>query len=59
MSRVNRVFVEKKDGFDLESKAMQSDILDSLHISVEGLRVINRYDIEGIGLYVSWARRCV
>ena len=35
MSRVNRVFVEKKDGFDLESKAMQSDILDSLHISVE------------------------
>ena len=49
MSRVNRVFVEKKDGFDLESKAMQSDILDSLHISVEGLRVINRYDIEGIG----------
>ena len=28
---------------------MQSDILDSLHISVEGLRVINRYDIEGIG----------
>lgn len=49
MSRVNRVFVEKKVGFDLESKAMQSDILDSLHISVEGLRVINRYDIEGIG----------
>src|SRR3712207_6313405 len=49
MSRVNRVFVEKKEGFDLESKAMQNDILESLHISVEGLRVINRYDIEGIG----------
>lgn len=49
MSKVNRVFVEKKEGFDLESKAMQGDILESLHISVEGLRVINRYDIEGIG----------
>ena len=49
MSRVSRVFVEKKDGFALESLAMQNDIRESLHINVGKLRVINRYDVEGIG----------
>lgn len=49
MSRVSRVFVEKKDGFALESLAMQKDIRESLHIGVGKLRVINRYDVEGIG----------
>ena len=49
MSRVSRVFVEKKDGFALESLAMQNDIRQSLHINVGKLRVINRYDVEGIG----------
>ncbi len=48
MSNVNRVFVEKKEGFDLESVAMKKDILESLHIDTGKLRVINRYDIEGI-----------
>lgn len=49
MNRVNRVFVEKKDGFDLESQAMQNDIIESLHISIGKVRVINRYDVENIG----------
>ena len=49
MSRVRIVFVEKKDGFALESLAMQNDIRESLHINVGKLRVINRYDVEGIG----------
>lgn len=48
MSKVNRVFVEKKDGFDLESVAMQNDIRESLHIDIGKVRVINRYDIENI-----------
>ena len=48
MNKVNRVFVEKKDGFDLESVAMQNDIADSLHINVGKVRIINRYDVEGI-----------
>lgn len=48
MKKVNRVFVEKKEGFDLESVAMQNDIADSLHIDTGRVRVINRYDIEGI-----------
>lgn len=48
MSKVNRVFVEKKDGFDLESVAMQNDIRESLHINIGKVRVINRYDIENI-----------
>lgn len=49
MSNVKRVFVEKKDGFDLESQAMRNDISDNLHIKVGKVRVINRYDIENIG----------
>lgn len=48
MNTVNRVFVEKKEGFDLESLAMEKDIADSLHIDTGRVRVINRYDIEGI-----------
>ncbi|WAW14423.1 phosphoribosylformylglycinamidine synthase [Peptostreptococcus equinus] len=48
MSQVNRVFVEKKEGFNLEAQAMKNDILESLHISVDELRVLNRYDVEGI-----------
>ena len=48
MNRVNRVFVEKKEGFDLESVAMQKDIARSLHIDAGKVRVINRYDVEGI-----------
>lgn len=48
MNKVNRVFVEKKEGFDLESVAMCNDIADSLHINAGKVRVINRYDVQGI-----------
>ena len=32
MSKVNRLFVEKKEGFNLESLAMKNDIEDSFKI---------------------------
>jgi len=47
--RVLRVFVEKKQGFDVEAKQIYNDIVTNLGIaSLEGLRLINRYDVEGI-----------
>ena len=46
---VKRILVEKRQGFDLEAKALKKDLVESLHIdTIEDIRVINRYDIEGI-----------
>lgn len=48
-SMVRRVLVEKREGFDLEAKALKKDLVESLHISnIENLRILNRYDVEGI-----------
>ena len=45
---VKRIYVEKKPGYDIEAKGLYSD-LENLGIEgLEGLRVINRYDISGI-----------
>ena len=46
---VFRVYVEKKHGFDLEARTLTSDVRELLGIgSVENIRVINRYDAEGM-----------
>ena len=46
---VKRIFVEKKEGFDVEAKGMLADIRQNLHIEqLENARVINRYDVDGI-----------
>jgi len=46
---VRRVFVEKKSGFDVEGQKLLTDLRTNLHLSqLEGVRVINRYDVEGI-----------
>ena len=48
-SDVKRVLVEKRKGFDLEARALKKDLIQSLHIdSIDNIRVLNRYDIEGI-----------
>ncbi|MGV9096759.1 phosphoribosylformylglycinamidine synthase [Clostridioides difficile] len=48
-SMVRRVLVEKREGFDLEAKALKKDLVESLHIdNIENLRILNRYDVEGI-----------
>ena len=46
---VYRIYVEKKDGFDNEARALKNEVKELLEISgVEKIRVINRYDVEDI-----------
>ncbi len=46
---VYRVYVEKKEGFDHEARALLSDCRELLELSrVEKIRVLNRYDAEDI-----------
>ena len=46
---VSRVYVEKKPGFDVEAKQLLAELRDTLGIeALTTLRVINRYDVEGI-----------
>ncbi len=49
MSNVRRIFVEKKPGFDVEARSLYRDLKDNLGITgLKAVRIINRYDIEGI-----------
>ena len=46
---VSRVFVEKKPGFDVEARQLLAELQSILQIkALTGLRLINRYDVEGI-----------
>ncbi len=46
---VYRIFVEKKPGLAHEATALTKDITDFLGVkALKGIRVINRYDVEGI-----------
>ena len=46
---VYRIFVEKKPGFDQEAEALRRELTDFLGVaSLTGLRMLNRYDAEGI-----------
>ncbi|MGL6105851.1 phosphoribosylformylglycinamidine synthase, partial [Romboutsia sp.] len=48
-SSVRRILVEKRQGFDLEATALKNDLVENLHIdTIEDIRILNRYDIEGI-----------
>ena len=45
---VQRVYVEKKPGFDIESQHLTSELRDIVGITaLKKLRVINRYDVQG------------
>ena len=46
---VTRVYSEKKEGFRQEAAALMKDIRESLSISLSSLRIVNAYDVEGIG----------
>ena len=47
---VFRTYVEKKPGFDVEAQQLAHELRTILGIDgLTGLRVINRYDVEGIG----------
>ena len=44
-----RIFVEKKPGFDVEAQGLLSDLRENLAMdNLTGVRIVNRYDIEGI-----------
>jgi phosphoribosylformylglycinamidine synthase len=51
---VQRVFVEKKAGFDIEARRLQAELADFLGVRytaltrLAGLRVFNRYDVSGL-----------
>ena len=46
---VYRIYVEKKPGFDVEAEGLKKELTSLLGIqSLTGLRLLNRYDVEGI-----------
>ncbi|ADL51357.1 phosphoribosylformylglycinamidine synthase [Clostridium cellulovorans] len=49
MNSIRSIFVEKKKQFQGESKELLKDLRENLHLtSLEAVRIINRYDIEGL-----------
>ena len=49
MSDVKRIFVEKREGFNVEAKQMLWDLRHNLGMkNIEDLRYVNRYDISGL-----------
>ncbi|RSX58156.1 phosphoribosylformylglycinamidine synthase [Bifidobacterium samirii] len=47
---VFRVYVEKKPGFDVEAQQLCAELRTILGVdALTGVRVVNRYDVEGIG----------
>ncbi|MBR4788391.1 MAG: hypothetical protein IK030_01600, partial [Bacteroidales bacterium] len=47
MTRLHRVFVEKRPGFRAEAEALRSELEENLSIDAGSLRVLNVYDLEG------------
>jgi phosphoribosylformylglycinamidine synthase len=46
---IQRIYAEKKSGFDVEAQNLRAEISDTLGLSeLTGLRVLNRYDVEGV-----------
>ncbi len=46
---VRRIYVEKKKGFDVEANGVLVDLKENLSLeSLKSVRVINRYDIDGV-----------
>ena len=49
MANVIRIFVEKREGFDVEARQMLADLRDNLGMTqLRALRILNRYDVEGL-----------
>ena len=43
-----RIFVEKKQGYEVEAKGLLSDLRNNLKLAVDEVRLINIYDVFGI-----------
>jgi len=49
MQNIYRIYIEKKHGFDVEATNLKANISDLLNVkSVENLRILYRYDVQGI-----------
>ena len=49
MGKVFRCYAEKKPGFDVEARALREELRQELGVTgLEGVRVLHRYDVEGI-----------
>ncbi len=49
MSKVRRLFVEKKEGYDVAAQGALADFRENLFLDgLQGVRIVLRYDIEGI-----------
>ncbi|WP_408955350.1 phosphoribosylformylglycinamidine synthase [Natroniella sp. ANB-PHB2] len=49
MSQIRRVYVEKKEGYNVEAKQLLEDFKETLQLEgLENLRIVNRYDIAGM-----------
>ncbi len=47
MANIKRIFVEKKDGYNIEAKGLLKDFTQNLGIkNLEDVRILNRYDIQ-------------
>lgn len=58
---VSRIYVEKKPGFDVEAQQLLHELRTILGIErLENLRLLNRYDVEGITeeLFATCTPRC-
>lgn len=46
---VRRIFVQKKEGFDIEAKEILNDLRENLKLNdLKDLKILNRYDVENI-----------
>ncbi len=46
---VRRIFVEKKEGFNIEAKEILNDLRENLKLNnLKDLKILNRYDVENI-----------
>lgn len=46
---VKRIYVQKKEGFDIEAKGVIADLRESLQLKgLQNVIILNRYDVEGL-----------
>ena len=48
MSKVRRIYVEKKDAYAVKAKDLKKQFKDYLAIKADNVRVLTRYDMEGV-----------
>ncbi|MBQ6558096.1 MAG: phosphoribosylformylglycinamidine synthase, partial [Clostridia bacterium] len=49
MENVRRIYVEKKEGFNVEAKGVLADLRENLSLDgLKNVRIINRYDVSGV-----------